>query len=94
MSLPGGHERCTLQQVLNAQDWSELCGHVQKRGHGDVLSTTRARDACTLLSRGLLSRPQNLEQCKRLGGLALSYLFDSPVVSTFEWSDNVAITHT
>ena len=29
MSLPGLHKRCTLQQVLNAQDWSELLGHVQ-----------------------------------------------------------------
>ena len=43
MSLPRGHKRCALQQVLNAQDLSELWGCVQKHGGlGDALSTTSA----------------------------------------------------
>ena len=60
MSLP--IKRCTLQQVLDAQDWSEMWGRVQKHdGHGDALST-RMQGACAPRPRHLLNG---------LGGLAI-----------------------
>ena len=80
MSLLGGHKRCALQQVLNAQDWSELWGCVQKHGGlGDALSTTRVQGAYA--------------QEDYLAG-SVDYLFNSPIVSMFLFSSNVAITHT
>ena len=87
MSLPGEHKRYALQQVLNAQDWSELWGRVQKHGgRRDVLSTTRTRGTYTPYSIGLLNR---------LGGLAIIvHLFDSPAVLMFSLRLNIAIAYT
>ena len=72
MSLPGGHNRCSLQKVLNAQEWSELCRVQKHGGHGDALSTMRVQDTSALCSRGLLSRATE-PQAKResWGGLAI-----------------------
>ena len=54
-----------------------------------------ARYLCLVLESGLFSRPPRLEHSKRLSGLStLSYLFNNPVASTFERSENITIVHT
>ena len=65
---------------------TRLCYQACLRDASLVVKYTKR--LCALCWRGLLSRPPSLERSKRRGGLLLT---NSPVVSMFERSENIAI---
>ena len=92
VSLPGGHKRCTLLQIQEAHNWSELQCRVHKQGwpKRHIFNSNERHKALYIL-RGLLRRPPSLEQSERQG-LFFVVPVDSLVVdSTFKQNENVAI---
>ena len=62
-----------------------------KGGHRDAFSH-EWREVLRIL-RGLLNRPPSLERRERRGGLFFVIPVNSPVDSTFEQSENIALAH-